>query len=195
MLKLGGHLISGAQGFKSRDVRLYEISEALFSKTKLITSTSNNSGGLFEIHGINSLPDKTYYISASDGPNKLLGLLQSSKAQELTINDLSTAASAYTFNRFIDGEELSGNKPSLRSGWMTYQNLVNSNGNIAQVALNNAATAQRLNLLANLNAEAISNPAFRTILLNLTSSGGRASNQTNLEALISIGQSPANDAW
>ena len=141
------------------------------------------------------MPDKTYYISASDGPNKLLGLLQSSKAQELTINDLSTAASAHTFNRFIDGEELSGNKPSLRSGWMTYQNLVNSNGNIAQVALNNAATAQRLNLLANLNTEAISNPALRTILLNLTSSGGRASNQTNLEALISIGQSPANDTW
>ena len=191
---LRGHLISGGQGFKSRDVRLYEISEALFSEPKLIASTSSNAGGLFEFHGIYTSPDKTYYISASDGPNKLLGLLQSSKAQELTINDLSTAASAYTFNRFIDGEELSGNKPSLRSGWMTYQNLVNPNGSIAQVALNNAATAQRLNLLANLNAEAISNPAFRTILLNLTSSDERPSNQTNLEALISIGQSPANNA-
>ncbi len=62
------------------------------------------------------------------------------------------------------------------------------------MAINNAATDERLNLLANLNAEAISNPEFRKILLNLTSSIKRPSNQTNLEALISIGQSPANNA-
>ena len=194
MPTLKGHLIFGGQGFKSRDVKLYEISETQFNKSKLIASTSSDSGGMFEFYGVNISPKNTYYISASDGLNKLLGLLQSSDTQGLTINDLSTAASAYTFNRFINGEELSGNKPSLRSGWMTYQNLVNPNGTIAQVAINNAATAERLNLLANLNAEAISNPEFRKILLNLTSSIKRPSNRTNLEALISIGQSPANNA-
>ncbi len=74
---------------------------------------------MFEFYGVNISPKNTYYILASDGLDKLLGLLQSSDTQGLTINDLSTAASAYTFNRFINGEGLSGNKPSLRSGWMT----------------------------------------------------------------------------
>ena len=194
MPTLKGHLISGGQGFKSTNVKLYEISGIPFNQSKLIASTSSNLSGLFEFHGVNISPSHTYYISASDGPSKLLGLLQSSNTQGLIINDLSTAASAYTFNRFINGEHLRGNKPSLRSGWMTYQNLVNPNGTIAQVALNNAATAERLNLLANLNAAAISNPTFRKILLNLTSPIERPTNQTNLEALISIGQSPANNA-
>ena len=109
MPTLKGHLIFGGQGFKSRDVKLYEISETQFDKSKLIASTSSDSGGMFEFYGVNISPKNTYYISASDGFNKLLGLLQSSDTQGLTINDLSTAASAYTFNRFINGEELRGN--------------------------------------------------------------------------------------
>ena len=194
MPKLEGHLISGDQGFRSSNVKLYEISERSFKKAKLIGSTSSNFDGLFEFEGISLAPNRTYYISATEGSTTLLGLLQSSNTQDLTINDLSSAASAYTFNRFIDGENLKGSEASLRSGWMTYQNLVNPNGTIARIALNNSATAERLNLLANLNAAAISDPAFRKKLFNLTSPSKGPSNQTNLEALASIGRNPANNA-
>ena len=77
---------------------------------------------------------------------------------------------------------------------MTYQNLVNPDGSIADFASNNVATAERLNLLANINAAAIADLTFRQTLFALTSPSEGDSNQTNLEALASIGNNPAKNA-
>ena len=164
MSVLRGHLLSSNQGFQSENVTLYEIPESTSEKSRLIASTSSDAAGLFAFEDVNLSSKRTYYISANDGTNHLLGLLRDSDTKNLIVNDLTTAAGAYTFNRFIDGEALSGSAASVRSGWMTYQNLVNPDGSIADVASNNAATAERLNLLANINAAAIRDLTFRKAL-------------------------------
>ena len=194
MSVLKGHLLSSNQGFQSENVNLYEIPESTSKNPRLIASTSSDAAGFFAFDGVNLSPERTYYVSATDGPNHLLGLLRDSDTTNLIINDLTSAASAYTFNRFIDGEALSGNAASVRSGWMTYQNLVNPDGSIADFASNNVATAERLNLLANINAAAIADLTFRQTLVALTSPSEGDSNQTNLEALASIGNNPAKNA-
>lgn len=194
MSVLRGHLRSSNQGFQSENVNLYEIPESTSENPRLIASTSSDSDGFFAFENLNLSPKRTYYISATDGSNHLLGLLRDSDTENLVINDLTSAASAYTFNRFIDGEALSGSAASVRSGWMTYQNLVNPDGSLAEVANNNAATAERLNLLANINAAAIADLTFRKALFELTSPSEGEINQTNLEALASIGTNPARNA-
>ena len=194
MPELQGHLLSSNQGFESEKVKLYETPESASEQAKLIASTLSNTAGFFSFKGVNLSPERTYYISATEGRNHLLGFLRDSDAQNLIVNDLTTAASAYTFNRFIDGEALSGSAASVRSGWMTYQNLVNPDGSIADVASNNAATAERLNLLANINAAAITDLTFRKALFELLSPSEGETNQTNLEALASIGKNPAKNA-
>ena len=194
MSVLKGQLLSSNTGFQSESVNLYEINESISENSKLIASTSSDAGGFFAFEGVNLSPKRTYYISATDGSNRLLGLLRDSDTTKLIINDLTSAASAYTFNRFIDGEALNGNAASIRSGWMTYQNLVNPYGSIADFASNNVATAERLNLLANINAAAIADPKFRQALFALTSPSAGETNQTNIEALTSIGKNPAKNA-
>ena len=109
-------MLSSNQGFQSENVNLYEIPESTSKNPRLIASTSSNAAGFFAFDGVNLSPERTYYVSATDGPNHLLGLLRDSDTTNLIINDLTSAASAYTFNRFIDGEALSGNAESVRSG-------------------------------------------------------------------------------
>ena len=76
---------------------------------------------------------------------------------------------------------------------MTYQNLVLSSGKLAGLARKNKATAERLNLLANLNAAAIADPSIQRELFALTSLEEGAAVQTNLEAFTSIGSNPTRN--
>ena len=94
----------------------------------------------------------------------------------LIINDLTSAASAYTFNRFIDGEALSEASRPLRLDDLP--NLVNPDGSIADFASNNVATAERLNLLANINAAAMTSHFDRTRRAHILKRRRQQSNQS-----------------
>lgn len=194
MVSIKGQLISGNKGFKSNNVGLYKITSIKSKKPKLIASTTSNKDGDFEFIETNISPKNTYYISAKNRSSILSGLLKSHTHQDLTINDRSTVASGIVFNHFIEGDHIRGSKSSRRSGWMTYRNLVLSSGKVAGLARKNKATAERLNLLANLNAAAIADPSTQRKLLELTAPKEGPAPQTNLEAFTSIGSQPNHNA-
>tara|TARA_B100001057_G_scaffold161466_1_gene162084 strand:+ start:174 stop:2036 length:1863 start_codon:yes stop_codon:yes gene_type:complete len=194
MTTINGHLISGNNGFKSKQVGLYETTSIQKKRSNLIASTSSDTDGFFEFNSLNLNPKNTYYIFAKNRSSILTGLFKSKTHDNLVINDRSTVATGIVFNHFINREHLRGSKSSRRSGWMTYRNLVLSTGKVAGLARRNKATAERLNLLANLNAAAIADPSIQSKLFALTSPDNGAETQTNLEAITTIGRNPAQNA-
>ena len=194
MTSISGHLISGNNGFKSTKVGLYEITDIRENKAIQIASTSSDKDGVFEFKAVNLDPKKTYYIFAKKRSKVLTGLIKSNTRDNLIINDRSTVASGTVFNYFINGDHLNGSKSSRRSGWMTYRNLVLSDGEVAELARRNKATAERLNLLANLNAASIADPSIQREFFALTSPEKGAETRTNLEAITTIGRNPARNA-
>lgn len=194
MTTINGHLISGNNGFKSTQVGLYKTTSIQKKRSNLIASTSSDTDGFFEFNSLKLNPKNTYYIFAKNRSSILTGLFKSKTQDSLIINDRSTVATGIVFNHFINREHLRGSESSRRSGWMTYRNLVLSNGKVAGLARRNKATSERLNLLANLNAAAIADPSIQSKLFALTSPENGAETQTNLEAFTTIGRNPAKNA-
>lgn len=194
MATIKGKILSGGSAVRSDQITLFEFSSLNDKHPIKLASSHSETNGKFVFKNIDLQPKKTYYITARNQSSTLAALLKKDKHDGLVINDRSSVATSYVFNRFINRDQISGNRSSTRAGWMTYRNLVRTNGSTASLSHRNPGTTERVNLLANVTAAAGTDPSTRRKFFKLTAAPGEAQAQTTLEAIAAIGRNPSRNA-
>jgi hypothetical protein len=170
--------------------------------------------GYFKLHEDELLKEGIFYIVAEGGtpstaeakvPNAgicLLTVLGTSLLKNVTINEFTTIASAYTFAQFLNGESISGNKLglSIAAGNVPhFVDLANGGwGNVIIDALNSTqnTTLATFNTLSCLIAAygTVANESWRTRFLQASTTIGTTKTPVNtLEAIAGIARSPWAD--
>jgi hypothetical protein len=128
-----GQVLLGAAPIAKSTVTLWEASAAA---PKQLAQSKTNDDGRFEVRIKGAHGDAVLYLVASGGVPKaskaggdnpalvLLAVLQSNPPASVTINELTTVASAFTAARFINGGAISGDPLGLRIAAGNTPNLV-----------------------------------------------------------------------
>ncbi len=118
-----GQVLGGGAPIAKSTVTLWEASAGA---PKQLGQTKTNDDGRFEVRAKGASSDASLYLVATGGVPKaskmggdnpaiaLLAVVGSNPAASVTINELSTVASAFTNARFISGDGISGNPLGLK---------------------------------------------------------------------------------
>ena len=169
--------------------------------------------GSFSLEVADLPADGVFYILAKGGVAKaaetkainenllLMSLLGTSIPETITINELTTVASAFTAVRFLDGVALSGNPKALRIAASNVSHFVDvSTGGYGNVLMN-PLNSSRTTTLANLNTLASLVSAFATVpnadwhaqILKAATPPGGVNPVNTLDALAGIARVPWSD--
>jgi hypothetical protein len=169
-----------------------------------LSETRTDDQGTFKLDARHASGDSVLYVVAK-GANEnvaLLSVLGATPPPTITVNELTTVASAFTAARFIDGEAISGNPLGLRIAAGNAPNLVDpATGSWGKVVLDPINITQNTTL-ANLNTLASlitayateADDAWRARFLKAATPTGRAEPKNTLEAIAGIAREPWNNA-
>jgi DNA-binding beta-propeller fold protein YncE len=141
----------------------------------------------------------TAKLGAGDGPNPaitLMATLGTAAPRRVTINELTTVASAWTGAQFLDHSELRGNVLGLRIAAGNVPNLVDLEtgglGPVIQDPLNSSQTPTlaTFNTLGNLLAACIKTPEARAKFFEAATPPGGAAPTDTLAAVQNIARHP-----
>ena len=116
--EVAGHVLGAGSPIAGATVTLYAAGEG--APTQLAQSKTDGNGA-FTLNAQHASGDAVLYLIAKGGTPKaaannstndaiaLMALLGSSYPKTVTVNELTTVASAFTAARFINGEAISGN--------------------------------------------------------------------------------------
>jgi hypothetical protein len=169
-----------------------------------------DDNGAFDLNIDQTPADSVLYVvakggtpkaAADKGPNDAIALmtvLGTSLPKTVTVNELTTVASAFTAARFIDGESISGNPLGLRIAAGNVPNLVDpATGNWGKVLLdplNSSMTTTMANLdtLGSLISAyfTVANDDWRARFLKVATPPNGVTPQNTLEAMASIARVP-----
>ena len=193
-LTLGGEAVPGAK------VTLWKTAGT--DSPEIITETSTDAEGGFELHNLNPVEEGTvYYISTAGGDREgvaLMSVLGATPPSSIVINELTTVASVFTSARFIDGTKISGNPLGVRIAAGNASNLVDpATGTWGKVLLDPLNSTQnttlaRLNTLGSMIAAfgTTADDPWRAAFLNATAMGTDRTPADTLEALSGIARAP-----
>ena len=193
-LTLGGEAVPGAK------VTLWKTAGT--DSPEIITETSTDAEGGFELHNLNPVEEDTvYYISTAGGDREgvaLMSVLGATPPSSIVINELTTVASVFTSARFIDGTKISGNPLGVRIAAGNASNLVDpATGTWGKVLLDPLNSTQnttlaRLNTLGSMIAAfgTTADDPWRAAFLNATAMGTDRTPADTLEALSGIARAP-----
>lgn len=128
-----GQVLGAGAPIAKSTVTLWEASA---DAPKKLTETKTNDEGRFEVRAKGASKDGILYLVATGGVAKaakasadnpaiaLLSVLGSNPPASVTINELTTVASAFTNARFISGDGISGNPLGLKIAAGNVPNLV-----------------------------------------------------------------------
>src|SRR5271169_1147475 len=128
-----GQVLGGGAPIAKSTVTLWETSSGA---PKQLAQTKTNDDGRFEVRTKGTSKDGILYLVASGGVAKasksggdnpaiaLLAVVGSNPPASVTINELTTVASAFTNARFINGDGISGNPLGLKIAAGNVPNLV-----------------------------------------------------------------------
>lgn len=208
---ISGSVYGSGSPISGATVTLYAAGTG--APVQLAQSTTNNDGS-FSLSGINNSGDAVLYLIAKGGKitgavNQtpansltLMSLLGSQPPSNVTVNELTTVASAYTAARFINGESISGNELGLKIAAGNAPNLVDPvTGGWGKVILDPINSTQNTTL-AHLNtlgcliaAYGTADDNWRANFLKASATTGAASPTNTLEAIQGIAKTPwANPA-
>jgi hypothetical protein len=205
----GQVLVGRAPVAKSR-VTVWEASTAAPRK---LGETNTNDDGRFEVRGGGVHSDSVIYLTANGGQPKasknsadnmsvaLLAVLGSDPPTDVTINELTTVASAFTAARFINGEAISGNPLGLKIAAGNVPNLVDPVtgkwGKVLLDPLNSSMTTTMANLdtLGSLITASftVANDDWRARFYKAATPTGGATPKNTLEAMAGIAREPWAD--
>ena len=166
--------------------------------------------GTFHLTYAGAPADSVLYLVAKGGTPKaaadkgandaiaLMALLGTSSSQTVTINELTTVASAFTAARFIQGESISGNPLGLRIAAMNVPNLVNLQsggwGSVIVDGLNltRSTTLSNFNTLASLVTYASTSASddWRSRFFRAATPSGGTTPSNTLGAMAGIAREP-----
>jgi len=205
----GQVLAAGAPIAKST-VTLWEASA---DAPKQISQTKTNDDGRFEVRTKGAHGDAILYLVANGGVPKasknstdntavaLLAVLGSDPPTDVTINELTTVASAFTTARFINGEAISGNPLGLKIAAGNVPNLVDPVtgkwGKVLLDPLNSSMTTTMANLdtLGSLITASftVANDDWRARFYKAATPTGGATPKNTLDAISGIAREPWAD--
>jgi len=202
-----GQVTGGNAPIAKSTVTLWEASAAA---PKQLGQTKTNDDGRFEVRAKGASKDGSLYLVASGGVAKasksggdnpaiaLLAVVGSNPPASITINELTTVASAFTHARFISGDGISGNPLGLKIAAGNVPNLVDPvTGGWGKVLLDPLNSTQTT-ALANLNtlgslitaSFTIANDDWRARLYRAATPTGGATPKNTLEAIGGIAREP-----
>ena len=205
---LKGQVLGAGAPIANSTVTLWAASEG--APTQL-TQTQTGEDGRFELR-VDGAPgnDAVLYLVAkggqptagkSGGDNSAIALmtvLDSKPPAQVTINELTTVASAFTAARFINGESISGNPLGLRIAAGNAPNLVDPEtggwGKVILDPLNSTQTTALANLdtLGSLISASftVANDDWRARFFKAATPLGGATPTNTLEAMAGIARAP-----
>jgi DNA-binding beta-propeller fold protein YncE len=195
--EIEGHVLIAGKPIAGSTVTLYAAGEG--SPTQLAQGKTDAKGE-FEL-GAKSAPKGSVFYLVAKGPNEavaLMSLLGTSLPEKVTVNELTTVASAFTAARFINGEAISGKPLSLRIASGNTPNLVcpvkGTWGKVLLDPLNSSmtttmATLDTLGSLISAYAT-VANDDWRARFLKAATPTGGAAPRNTLEAMAGIAREP-----
>ena len=147
--QLGGQVLVAGKPVADATVTLYAAGEGAPTQ---VAQSKTGGDGKFSVEAKSAPKDGVLYLIAK-GPNDaiaLMSVLGTSLPKTVTINELTTVASAFTAARFINGEAISGNPLGLRIAAGNTPNLVDPAtggwGKVLLDPLNSSMTTTLANL-------------------------------------------------
>jgi hypothetical protein len=205
-----GQVIGGGAPIAKSTVTLWEAGA---DAPKQLAQTKTNDDGRFEVRPKGAHSDAILYLVANGGvPGAskagtdnpaiaLLAVVGSNPPASVTINELTTVASAFTNARFINGDAISGNPLGLKIAAGNVPNLVDPVtggwGKVLLDPLNSSMTTTMANLdtLGSLITASftVANDDWRARFYKAATPTGGAIPKNTLEAMAGIAREPWAD--
>ena len=205
-----GQVLGGGAPIAKSTVTLWEASAGA---PKQLGQTKTNDDGRFEVRVKGARKDGMLYLVATGGVPKaskasgdnpaiaLLAVVGSTPPVSVTINELTTVASAFTNARFISGDGISGNPLGLKIAAGNIPNLVDPVtggwGKVILDPLNSTQTTAlaRLDTLGSLITASftVANDDWRARFYKAATPTGGATPTNTLEAIAGIAREPWAD--
>ena len=202
-----GQVLGGGAPIAKSTVTLWEASAAA---PKHLGQTKTNDDGRFEVRAKGASKDGILYLVATGGMPKaskasgdnpaiaLLAVVGSNPPARVTINELTTVASAFTNARFINGDGISGNPLGLKIAAGNVPNLVDLTtggwGKVLLDPLNSTQTTTLANLdtLGSLLTASftVANDDWRARFYQAATPTGGTTPKNALEAIAGIAREP-----
>src|SRR5271166_3808971 len=202
-----GQVLGGGAPIAKSTVTLWEASAGA---PKQLGQTKTTDDGRFEVRAKGASKDGVLYLVASGGVAKasksggdnpaiaLLSVLGTELPKTVTINELTTVASAFTNARFINGTAISGNPLGLKIAAGNVPNLVDPAtggwGKVLLDPLNSSMTTTMANLdtLGSLITASftVANDDWRARFYKAATPTGGATPKNTLEAIAGIARQP-----
>ncbi len=204
---LGGSVQAAGKPIAGAAVTLYAADAS--APTKLAEGKTDDKGA-FKLRAKQAPRDSVLYVVAKGGTPKaaaskgandavaLLSVLGTTPPKTITVNELTTVASAFTAARFISGDSISGNPLGLRIAAGNAPNLVDPAtgkwGKVLVDPLNSSMTTTMANLdtLGSLISAyaTVANDDWRTRFLKAATSPSGVTPKNTLEAMADIARAP-----
>ena len=203
---LSGQVLVAGKAIAGATVTLYAAGTG--APQQLAQGKSDETGA-FNLTYTGAPADSVLYLVAKGGTPKagkgaseslaLLALLGNAPPKKVTVNELTTVASAFTAARFIQGESISGNPLGLRIAAMNVPNLVNLQsggwGSVIVDGLNltRSTTLSNFNTLASLITYASTSASddWRSRFFQAATPSGGTTPSNTLGAMAGI----ARESW
>src|SRR5271166_1654232 len=205
-----GQVLGGGAPIAKSTVTLWEASAGA---PKQLGQTKTNDDGRFEVRAKGASKDGILYLVATGGapkaskasggnpPIALLLVLGSNPTASVTINELTTVASAFTNARFINGDGISGNPLGLKIAAGNVPNLVDPvTGGWGKVLLDpinstQTTTLASLDTLGSLITASftVASDDWRARFYKAATPTGGATPKNTLEAMAGIAREPWAD--
>src|SRR5271169_6275114 len=205
-----GQVLGGGAPIAKSTVTLWETSSGA---PKQLAQTKTNDDGRFEVRAKGASKDGILYLVATGGVAKasksggdnpaiaLLSVLGNNPPASVTINELTTVASAFTNARFINGDGISGNPLGLKIAAGNVPNLVDPVtgkwGNVLLDPINSSMTTTMatLDTLGSLITASftVANDDWRARFYKAATPTGGGTPKNTLEAVAGIAREPWAD--
>ena len=202
-----GEVMGGGAPIAKSTVTLWEASAAA---PKQLGQTKTNDDGRFEVRAKGASKDGILYLVATGGIPKankatadnpaiaLLAVVGGNPPSSVTVNELTTVASAFTNARFINGDGISGNPLGLKIAAGNVPNLVDLTtggwGKVLLDPLNSTQTTTLANLdtLGSLLTASftVADDNWRARFYKAATPTGGATPKNTLEAIAGIAREP-----
>lgn len=201
-LTFSGQVKSGNTPIENASITLYQTKNSVFSSATPLQTVTSDATGNFSFDGDFGNNSNLLYVVSNGGsinsnptPDSTLAAvlgLPNQVPSSLIINELSTAATAWSMNAFINGSSISGKPIGLSVANYATANLVDiTTGSIASRLQQTTPSYQKFNTVANLLAGCVNGNTCNSLFNLATDRDGNSASNT-LEVAVNLAKNPLN---